>query len=145
MPSEHDLRRREGESDTSARWTGLIAPHDSTDMGFGVRAAPTGPPVVLFLMSVAALAGGLAAAAGRIHLLSVPLALAGVLEILLGHHRLRTDGWCTNEWWTIHRRAAFFLVGLSALRPPRHERRAATTQLLVGFVLLGTALLVFVR
>jgi hypothetical protein len=54
------------------------------------------------------------------------------------------DGW-RESWWIAHRRAAVFLVGPSALRPPRNERRAAMIQLLFGFVLLGPALLELVR
>jgi hypothetical protein len=99
----------------------------------------------LFLVAVAVAAGALAAAVGRSDLLWAPLSAAGVLEILLGRHRRRTDGWRENDWWAAHRRAAFFLVGPSALRPPRNERRAAMIQLLFGFVLLGLALLVLVR
>ena len=105
-------------------------------MGFGVRPAPSGPAVVVLVASIVVGAIVLAAATGRLDLLWLPLAILGLVELLLARYRLRTDNWRERDGWTSHRAAALLLFGT------HDERRGAALQIAFGVgVLLAAALL----
>jgi hypothetical protein len=141
MTSELDHSQRERADETGGRWTGLIAPHDQHDMGFGVRPAPFGPSVVVLVVSIAFGAMVLAAAKDRFDLLWLPLCILGGVEVLVGRYRLRTEKWREREWWTRHRVAALLLVGTGAIRDPRHERLGALLQIVLGLATVTGAVL----
>jgi hypothetical protein len=144
MPSEYEHRRREQADDTSSRWSGLIAPHDQRDMGFGVRPAPAGPSVVVLLVSIILGTMVFAVASDRLDLLWLPLSSLGVVELLLARYRLRTDNWRERDWWIDHRAAALLLFGTAAMGRSHDERRGALLQLAIGVAALTAAVLLLV-
>ena len=101
-------------------------------MGFGVRPAPSGPPVVVLLVSIILGAMVVTAATHRLDLLWLPLSSLGVVEILLARYRLRTANWREQDWWASHRAAALLLFGTAASGSGHGERRGALLQLAVG-------------
>ena len=129
----HDL-------DTSSRWSGLIAPHDQHDMGFGVRPAPSGPPVAVLFVAIVFGALVFAVASRRFGLLWLPLATLGVVEILLARYRGRNEHWREQPWWASHRAAALLLFGTAAVRS-RDARHPALLQLTIGCAALAAGVL----
>ncbi|HYZ77559.1 MAG TPA: hypothetical protein VE596_09310 [Gaiellaceae bacterium] len=76
-----------------------------------------------------------AAASGRLDLLWLPLAILGLVELLLARYRLRTDNWRERDGWTSHRAAALLLFGT------HDERRGAALQIAFGVAVLLAAVL----